>query len=299
CDRVLVRAAQRDRRRAFVLRSCRVRAARRQPGRGDDVQPRRRQRRDRLHRVHHVVGRLPDLPRQRSGQRQCVVAGRRLPALAAGRPARCLPIRRGGVPDHLRRSQSAAAATGRAQARAAAAAQQGVDRGAERGARQPQCLRLAGTLLSARARLIFNLPNPDRTFSPPVQNTALQSQPWCRFVNMNAYCWGLYRDDLYFGAAGGTVAQADAGSLDNLGAVTANAQQAWSTFANPLRKRITAVRPMVQALSAQNYSFGIGFDYGDIDIAVAATTAGTGSPWETPPWDASPGAPRSLDAPHR
>jgi hypothetical protein len=40
-------------------------------------------------------------------------------------------------------------------------------------------------------RLIFNIPNPDGTFSQHVQNTALQSQPWCRFVNMNAYCWGF------------------------------------------------------------------------------------------------------------
>ena len=37
-------------------------------------------------------------------------------------------------------------------------------------------------------RLIFNIPNPDGTFCQHVQNTALQSQPWCRFVNMNAYC---------------------------------------------------------------------------------------------------------------
>jgi len=58
------------------------------------------------------------------------------------------------------------------------------------------------------------------------------------------------------------------------------------------------VRPMVQALSAQTYSFGIGFDYGDIDIAVAATTAGTGSPWDTSPWDSSPWSPDSVVDPH-
>ena len=92
--------------------------------------------------------------------------------------------------------------------------------------------------------------------------------------------------------------QADTGSLDNLGAITANAQQAWSTFTSPLRKRITAVRPMVQALSSQNYSFGIGFDYGDIDIAVAATTAGTGSPWDASAWDSSPWSPDTVVDPH-
>jgi hypothetical protein len=147
-------------------------------------------------------------------------------------------------------------------------------------------------------RLIFNVPNPDGTFSQHIQNTALQSQPWCRFVNMNAHCWGLFRDNLFFGAAGGNVYQADIGNLDNLGAVAANAQQAWNTFADPMRKRITAVRPMVQALSSQNYSFGIGFDYGDINIAVASTTTSTGSPWDTSPWDVSPWSPDSVVDPH-
>jgi hypothetical protein len=147
-------------------------------------------------------------------------------------------------------------------------------------------------------RLIFNIPNPDGTFSQHVQNTALQTQPWCRFINMNAFCWGLFKDSLYFGAAGGNVYAADTGNLDNLGAVLANAQQAWNTFENPMRKRITAVRPMVQALSSQNYNFGLGFDYGDIDIAVASTTASTGSPWDLSPWDTSPWSPDSVVDPH-
>jgi len=147
-------------------------------------------------------------------------------------------------------------------------------------------------------RLIFNIPNPDGTFCQHVQNTALQSQPWCRFRNMNAYCWGLYRDSLFFGAAGGNVFLADTGNLDNLGAVSADAQQAWNTFANPMRKRITAVRPMVQAPSAQNYSFGLGFDFGDIDVVVTPATASSGSPWDASPWDTSPWSPDSVVDPH-
>ena len=118
-------------------------------------------------------------------------------------------------------------------------------------------------------RLIFNIPNADGTFSQHVQNTALQTQPWCRFTNMNAYCWGLYRDNLYFGATGGLVYQADTGNLDNIGPVAADARQAWNTFADPMRKQITAVRPMIQAASGETVSFGLGFDYGDINIAVS------------------------------
>jgi hypothetical protein len=109
---------------------------------------------------------------------------------------------------------------------------------------------------------------------------------------------GCSRTAFYFGAAGGKIFQADVGNLDNLGAVAANAQQAWNTFGNPMRKRVTAVRAMVQALSAQNVSFGLGFDYGDINIAVASTTVSTGSPWDTSPWDTSPWSPDSSVDPH-
>ena len=65
-----------------------------------------------------------------------------------------------------------------------------------------------------------------------------------------------------------------------------------------MRKRITAVRPMVQAPSAQNYSFGLGFDFGDIDVVVTPATASSGSPWDASPWDTSPWSPDSVVDPH-
>jgi hypothetical protein len=58
-----------------------------------------------------------------------------------------------------------------------------------------------------------------------------------------------------------------------------------------MRKRITAVRPMIQAASGETVSFGLGFDYGDINIAVSPTAAGAGSPWDISPWDTSPWSP--------
>jgi hypothetical protein len=146
-------------------------------------------------------------------------------------------------------------------------------------------------------RLIFNIPNPDGTFSQHVQNTGVQYQdaqtgrmasPWCRFVNMNASCWGLFKDNLYFGGAGGKIFQADIGSMDLLGPVTAIGQQAWNTLESPLRKRATAIRPMLQTIGTLGYGFAIGFDYGDLNVPVAIATSNPGSPWDTSPWDTSP-----------
>jgi hypothetical protein len=65
-----------------------------------------------------------------------------------------------------------------------------------------------------------------------------------------------------------------------------------------MRKRITAVRPMVEAVSGETVSFGLGFDYGDINIAVSPTTASAGSPWDTSPWDISAWSPDATVDPH-
>jgi hypothetical protein len=146
-------------------------------------------------------------------------------------------------------------------------------------------------------RLIFNIPNPDGTFSQHVQNTGVQYQdgqtgrmtsPWCRFVNMNASCWGLFKDSLYFGGAGGNIYLADTGSMDLLGPVTAIGQQAWNSMESPLRKRATAIRPVLQTIGSLGFTFSIGFDYGDINVPVALVTSNPGSPWDTSPWDTSP-----------
>ncbi len=146
-------------------------------------------------------------------------------------------------------------------------------------------------------RLIFNIPNTDGTFSQHIQNTGvqyidqktgLQASPWCRFVNMPAQCFGLFKDNLYFGGSGGVIYQADIGNMDLLGPVTAFGQQAWNSFQNPQRKHATAIRPILQTIGSLGYTFSIGFDYGPVNIPVAIVTSNPGSPWDTSPWDTSP-----------
>jgi hypothetical protein len=149
-------------------------------------------------------------------------------------------------------------------------------------------------------RLIFNIPNADGSFSQHVQNTAVSYpdpvagrnvSPWCRFVGMPALCWGLFKDNLFFGGANGTVYQADTGQLDNLGSITGIAQQAWNTFDSPNRKRLTDVRPIIQSFGNLQYTFAVGFNYGNINISAVAVSSAIGSPWDTSPWETSPWSP--------
>jgi hypothetical protein len=118
------------------------------------------------------------------------------------------------------------------------------------------------------ARLIFNIPNSDGSFSQHVYNTSTQA--WCRFTGMNANCWGVYQGMLYFGGIG-TVYQADFDSTDLGMPVFALAQQAWQIFGTPSTKRIAAVRPIVQSGGLANFNFGLGFDYQTPEVTVSGT----------------------------
>jgi hypothetical protein len=104
---------------------------------------------------------------------------------------------------------------------------------------------------------------------------------------MNASCWGLFNDRLYFGGPNGTVYQADTGNQDNGGPVQALAQQAWNKLGTGQRKRLAAVRPVLQAISSVSYNFRVGFDYVDPNIPIPVVSSATGSPWDTSPWDTS------------
>lgn len=136
--------------------------------------------------------------------------------------------------------------------------------------------------------LIFNVPNTNGTFDQHVCNTGLPNQPWCRYRDMDASCFGLFNDRLYFGGALGTVYLADDGSLDDGAPIEAVGQQAWSKLGSANRKRLATIRPVLQSPGGISYNVSVGFDYRDLNIPIPAVTPGAGSPWNTSPWDTSP-----------
>jgi hypothetical protein len=97
----------------------------------------------------------------------------------------------------------------------------------------------------AGAYTLFNIPTAAFATSVQyVQNT--QTGAWCRFVGMNATCWGLANGLLYFGAKGG-VYQADTGATDNGVPVTYDVQWAFSAYGLPGRqKEWTMARPLLK-----------------------------------------------------
>lgn len=144
-------------------------------------------------------------------------------------------------------------------------------------------------------KILFNIPNSDGTFSQHVFSTTQRA--WCRFQNWNASCFGVYNNKLYYGTSGGLVNQADTGNADIGGVgIAADGQQAWTPLAatlqnsfNPAyRKRVAAIRPIINAVGPITFGFGVGFDYQEPITPTPASSTPTGSPWDTSPWDTSP-----------
>ena len=74
-----------------------------------------------------------------------------------------------------------------------------------------------------------------------------------KFTGLNASCWVVFEDNLYFGTEGGGGHRADTGANDNGAAFVAVGRQAFSYLGNRTQnKHMTMVGPMLE--SAADYS---------------------------------------------
>jgi hypothetical protein len=130
------------------------------------------------------------------------------------------------------------------------------------------------------AKAIVNVPTSATTFVQHVLNT--QTGAWCRWTGIDAFCWGLFNDNLFFGDASGNIRRADTGTTDNGLAIVADGRQAWNRFRSNQRKRVAAVKPLVQTEGDLTYALAIGFDYQDASAAITGTISTSGTPWGSP-----------------
>lgn len=116
------------------------------------------------------------------------------------------------------------------------------------------------TNMAAGSLAIFNVPlSTLGTSMQFVQN--LVTGAWCRFVNINAFCWEVANGNVYFGGAAG-VYQWDQGANDNGVPITGTVQSAFSTFGQPARtKKFQAVRPLLNTSSLVRPALDICVDF--------------------------------------
>lgn len=113
------------------------------------------------------------------------------------------------------------------------------------------------------------------------------SGAWCRFLSINANCWELFGDDIFFGGNAGVVYQWNLGSSDNGANISCTAKSAFNYFGSRgYSKRFTMLRPVIISDGAVIPGTGINVDYGQNGtISTPAAASGLGAMWDSAIWD--------------
>jgi hypothetical protein len=134
--------------------------------------------------------------------------------------------------------------------------------------------------------LIVNVPIAERqTQHQYVMN--INTGAWCRFTGIDAGCWSLLGDNIYFGGNGAVVYKFGANEhLDNLSRITGLLQSAYSDMGTTRTKRFVRARPMFLAPSGLDPPVTVQVDYDNTTPATSTVLAGTtGTQWDAGQWD--------------
>ena len=139
---------------------------------------------------------------------------------------------------------------------------------------------------AAQNMLIINIPVTEGTQQYCMHTI---SKAWCNFTDINAKCWELSYDQMYFGGNGFVGRFWDSFS-DNGNNINATAQQAYSYFDAPgQQKRFTLIRPIFQTdnglpgiLVGINTDFDAQNNLGSVSFNAISSTLGV---WDTGIWD--------------
>jgi hypothetical protein len=116
----------------------------------------------------------------------------------------------------------------------------------------------------------------------PVQEGQTQHQyvmntltgAWCKFTGLNANCWAVYRDNLYFGGNDGYVIQADTSGVDVTESIDAIGQGAYNYYKSRGRlKQWKLLQPLLTTDSSTVPAVGISTDFKD-NASIGTPTPG-------------------------
>ncbi len=143
--------------------------------------------------------------------------------------------------------------------------------------------------------LIVNVPAvADMSQSQLVMNTVTGA--WTQFEGMEAGCWAVANDLLYFGGNAGTVYIANSGYLDNGNIIPFSNRTAWQLHAGASNKQFTAVQPVMLTGGSATFSIQVDVDFQTVPptgYVTSPTIAGMTWPWV---WPSTWGGLNILDA---
>ncbi len=135
-------------------------------------------------------------------------------------------------------------------------------------------------------RIVLNVPVQENAEQVQfVMNT--QHGAWCRFTGMNANCWEVWNDRIFFGGNDGKVYEADVSGTDISSSLMGTIKGAFQFFGERGRqKRWTALRPIYATDS--DFSPGLGFNVDfrdDASIYTPQSIVNVGALWDDAEWD--------------
>jgi len=134
--------------------------------------------------------------------------------------------------------------------------------------------------------VLFNIPQTENTTQIQfVMNTLTGS--WCRFTGLNAACWSLFNDELYFGGNSGTVWKADTGFQDDGGGITGDIKTAFNYYGSRGQQKLfKMIRPIFSSNGSPGFLLDLNVDFEDREPTSSPTvTPNAGALWDVAVWD--------------
>lgn len=132
---------------------------------------------------------------------------------------------------------------------------------------------------------ILNVPQlENETAIQYVMNTV--SGAWCRFTGMNANCWELFQDRVFFGGNDGVVMEADTGGDDNGEPIATDVKGAFNDLQDPRLKEFVMARPFIITDGDVAPGLAINVDYRDTaTVDTQPASIASSAEWDEAVWD--------------
>lgn len=143
-----------------------------------------------------------------------------------------------------------------------------------------------GLLYPRGGLAIFNVPTVNLTESVQfVQN--VQTGAWCRFTNIDAFCWAVFNGKPYFGGDQ-AVYEFDTGCMDNADSLIGDLKTAFNYFGERGRqKKFEMLRPILQSSQQITPAIALLTDFQEETPTANPTVTTTGgAPWGSIVWGA-------------
>lgn len=143
---------------------------------------------------------------------------------------------------------------------------------------------------------LFNIPTVEgSTANQYVINTITGA--WCKFSGMDAVCWEVFNNTLYFGAPGGFIVEADTDdyaddtleTVQDFANIQGDIRPAFQYFGRKTtQKRFTMVRPLVRSTASVSLALAMDTDFKELSPETISTPESSGTPWGSlwgSPWE--------------